>query len=190
MGRRPRIQAAGLYHVSTHAVADTWLFFDEDDYARRLAFFADAVTHHRLRCHAFCLLRNHDHFLLGVEHDCLANVMQRLNRGYAGSFNRRHGRRGHVFASPYFSVLVTSEAHMLEVVRYIALNPEFAGLGRAEDYRWSSYPSLVGFHEPVSFVDPTPLLAAVGGGRYAAREIANLVAAGRVLGKRRGSSGV
>src|SRR6266567_1264929 len=142
MGRRLRSQAAGMYHVTTHAVANSWMFLEESDYQARLSILIEAVEDGWMRWHAFCLMGNHEHLLISVEDDRLAKLMQRVNRSYAGTFNQLHRRRGRLYAAPYNAVPVISERHLLELIRYIALNPEVVGFGRAEGYRWSSYPAL------------------------------------------------
>lgn len=180
MARRPRLQDAGTYHITTHAVANSWLFFDDADYIARLSLLAHAVTDGWMRCHAFCLMGNHEHLLISVEENRLATLMQRVNRAYAGKFNIAHYRRGRVYREPYNAEPVVSERHLLELIRYLALNPELVNLGRAESYRWSSYPALVGVVQPLSFIDPTPLYDVVGGAANARRAIVNLVADGRL----------
>jgi len=169
-----------MHHVTTHAVANSWLFLDDADYLTRLSLVAQAVADGWMRCHAFCLMGNHEHLLISVDAGRLAKLMQRLNRSYAGKFNTAYHRRGRVYREPYNSKQVVSERHLLELIRYLALNPELVNLGRAESYRWSSYPALVGVVRPLSFVDPTPLYDVVGGGEHARRAIANLVADGRL----------
>jgi REP-associated tyrosine transposase len=124
---------------------------------------------------------NHEHYLITVQEGMLEHVMQRLNRSYAGLFNRRYDRRGRLYRAPYYSVQVEAEAHLIELCRYIALNPEVANRGSAESYTWSSYRGLVGSEQPFSFVDPRPLLDAVGGGARARTRLADLVADGRLI---------
>src|SRR5687767_15350805 len=99
----------------THAVANTALFVDERDYAARLTILEDAVRDGLMRCHAFCLMGNHEHLLVSVEENALARAMQRTNRFYAGTFNQRHRRVGRLYRAAYQSVLVESESHMLEL---------------------------------------------------------------------------
>jgi hypothetical protein len=110
-----------------------------------------------LRCHQFCLMPTHYHVLATFEEDALASCIQLLNRRYAGRFNRRRGRRGHVFDSPYAAVPVIENEHLFNVVPYIARNPA----DRAT-HPWSSYPGSIGLREPFSFVDDGFLVAAYG----------------------------
>jgi putative transposase len=128
---------------------------------------------------------NHEHLLITVEENKIATLMQRLNRAYAGKFNAAYSRRGRVYREPYNAEPVVTERHLLELIRYLALNPELVDLGRAEDYRWSSYPALVGAAQPLSFVDPTPLYEVVGGGKHARLAIIGLVDDGRLRKRRR-----
>jgi putative transposase len=181
MGRRPRIQAEGTYHVTTHAVANSWLFLEDADYVTRLSLLAQAVVDGWMRCHAFCLMGNHEHLLISVEENRIASLMQRLNRSYAGKFNTAHGRRGRGYREPYNAEPVVSERHLLELIRYLALNPELVDLAPAESYRWSSYPALIGAAQPLAFVDPQPLYDVVGGRKNARLTFIGLVTDGRLL---------
>jgi REP element-mobilizing transposase RayT len=98
------------------------------------------VVARRWACRAFCLMTTHYHLLLSTKDVDLGEGMQRLNGRYAQWFNARHARSGHLFEGRYRSVLVESQAHLLESYRYIALNPVSAGLCREpEDWLWSSY---------------------------------------------------
>jgi REP element-mobilizing transposase RayT len=181
------MQAAGMYHVTTHAVANSWLFLEDTDYQARLAMLADAVQRGLMRWHAFCLMGNHEHLLITVDDGCIARLMQRVNRAYAGLFNQFHGRRGRLYREPYGSVPVVTDRHLVELIRYLALNPEVVGFGKAESYRWSSYPALIGVVRQPSYIDPAPLLDAIGGGESARRRIADFVQDGRL--RRRGGQG-
>jgi putative transposase len=190
MGREPRVQVAGMYHVMTHAVANSWLFLNERDYQVRISILAEAVRKRRLRLHSFCLMGNHEHLLLSVRDRCLAAAMQRMNKQYASRFNRNHGRRGRVYWAPYTSVQILSARQLFAVARYIALNPELTdsaahGFGRAETYRYSSYPGLIGEGPAYPFVDPSPILDLFGGGDDAAARFRRFVDDGRILGRLR-----
>ncbi len=169
VGQSIRIQVAGMYHVGAHAIAGAPLFADEADFLFRIAQVSESVKKGETRCHAFCLMGTHEHFLLSFEEDRIADVMQQLNRTYAAAFNKRHGRKGHVYDRRYFSSLIRSDAQLLENFRYIALNPEHHRVQRAEDWPWSSYPGLIGLRPQFSFVDSAPITAAFGTGERAAQ---------------------
>jgi hypothetical protein len=181
MGQKHRDQAAGIYHVCNHAIEGAPLFADERDYLYRLGQLGDAVKDGDARCHAFCLIGTHEHLLLAFADDSIARVMQKLNRNYAVAFDGRHGRKGHVFGGRYFSKRMTSDAHLLQTFRYVALNPERHGAARAERWTWASYPGLVGEQPQFPFVDSAPILAALGPGRHAVERIRAFVDDGRLL---------
>lgn len=91
-------------------------------------------------CHAFCLMGNHYHLLLQAPEGDLSAGMRAIGLGYAKVFNHVYERVGHVFQSRFRAVAVERDEHVLELARYIALNPVRAGLvRRPEDWRWSSY---------------------------------------------------
>jgi len=94
-------------------------------------------------CHGFCLMPTHYHLLASFDEGRLEQGIHRLNRRYAGGFNRRHRRRGHVFDSPYASIHVEREAHADHLPEYIADNPPY------RPWPWSSYDSEFSFVEPL-----------------------------------------
>lgn len=154
MARGPRPQfPGGIYHLTSRRVVNPPLF--RDDSARD--YFLSLLEHVvRLRgwlCHAYVLMKTHYHLLLETPEADLGLGMQRLNGFYAAEYNRREGTTGHVFERRYKHVVVQSEAHFAIEVAYIAANPVRAGMReRPEDYRYSSYASIVGTAPPVSFL--------------------------------------
>jgi putative transposase len=124
MPRGPRLDAPGtLHHVMVRGIEGRRLFVDDadrDEFVRRLAV---VVTATGLRVYAWALLPNHAHLLVRTGPVPLARAMRSLLTGYAGAFNRRHRRRGHLFQNRYKSVVVEEEPYFLELVRYLHLNP-------------------------------------------------------------------
>jgi REP-associated tyrosine transposase len=107
-------------------------------------------------CHSFCLMPTHFHLLLQPAARPLAPMMQQLNSAYGQFFNRDTGLVGHVLQGRYKALLVDRDAYLLQVVRYIALNPVRAGLVQhPEDWDWSSYRALAGLAECAAVLDPT-----------------------------------
>jgi REP element-mobilizing transposase RayT len=99
----------------------------------------------RLICHSICLMGNHYHLLVETPEANISCAMQRLNGQYSQAFNRRHDRVGHLFQGRFKATLVQKESHLLEVSRYIVLNPVRAGIVRSPaDWRWSSYRATAG----------------------------------------------
>jgi REP element-mobilizing transposase RayT len=118
---------------------------DRADFVRRLAALAQAGA---VTVYAWALLPNHVHLLVRSGHRPLSRTMRSLLTGYAGAFNRRHHRKGHLFQNRYKSVVVEEEPYFLELVRYLHLNPLRTGIVqdlRALDrYPWSGHAALVG----------------------------------------------
>jgi putative transposase len=115
-------------------------------------------------------MSTHYHVLMRTPEPNLAAGMQLLNNRFARYFNRRHGGSGAVFRSRYHSGLVETDGHLLEVCRYIALNPVRAGLcDRPEEWNWSSYGACVGAARSFSFVTSCEILELFGQDRVSAR---------------------
>jgi len=116
---------AGTFHVTARSIAEEHIFRDERDYRAGVRIIAELVTEEFMVCHGFCLMPTHYHLVATFRDEMLKAAVRRLNRRYAGNFNWCHGRRGHVFDSPYVSVEVTSEAHAYRLPDYIAENPPY-----------------------------------------------------------------
>jgi putative transposase len=145
---RPNI-AGGIYHVISRGVRRLQLFEDAIDYDRFLFLLRMVAKDLRWTSHVRCQLPNHFHLVLETPEANLSAGMQRLNSRYAQWFNWRHGYVGHAVESRFYSGLIESNVHFLEVARYVLLNPVRAGLCRhPRDWPYSSY------HEPL-----TPRLA-------------------------------
>lgn len=129
MPRGPRLDAPGiLHHVVVRGIERRPIFRDDrdrDDFVRRLS---DSALAQAIRVYAWALLPNHAHLLVRTEGKPLARAMRSLLTGYAGAFNRRHHRAGHLFQNRYKSIVIEEEPYFLEVVRYLHLNPLRAGV--------------------------------------------------------------
>jgi REP-associated tyrosine transposase len=166
---------AGLYHVTRRSAGPVEMFhddFDRTDFCNRLAA---AIKKHEWTCHGFCLMTTHYHLLVEVEQDALQPGMHTLNAGYAVSFNRRWGRKGHLKGAPYGAVAVTTDEHLLTVVRYIARNPVEAGLcDHPAEWPWSSYRGCAGYDEGFPFVANDFVLSVFNEDRAKARRLLRL----------------
>jgi REP element-mobilizing transposase RayT len=149
MPRKARIDAPGaLHHVIGRGIERRKIFWsnsDRDDLIERLgAILRDTQT----ACYAWALLPNHFHLLLRTGNTPIAQVMRKLLSGYVGRFNRVHRRSGHLFQNRYKSILCQEEPYLLELVRYIHLNPlrakQVASLKRLDGYRYSGHGALMG----------------------------------------------
>jgi putative transposase len=141
MARPPRAQVpGGIFHITARGNRRQEIFFDDRDRRRFLELLGAAVSRHGWRCHAYCLMPNHFHLMVETPAADLSAGMHLLNGRYAQWFNRSHEFEGHLFQSRFHSVLVVSTWHLLELSRYIVLNPVRARLCRdPADWRWSSY---------------------------------------------------
>ena len=154
MSRPLRIQYPGaLYHVTSRGDGREAIYLDDRD---RTAFFgvmAHVCKRFNWVCHSYCLMTNHYHLLVETPDANLALGMRQLNGMYTQRFNRRHGRVGHVFQGRYHAVIVQKDSHLLEVARYIVLNPVRAGLAAsARGWRWSSYRATAGIADPPAWL--------------------------------------
>lgn len=141
MARPLRIEYPGaVYHVITRGNNRQAIFTDERDritYLQKLGAYCEGKEVHLL---CYCLLSNHVHLLLETPLGNLSKLMQPLQTSYTLYFNRRHRRMGHVFAQRYKALVVDRDNYLLQVSRYIHLNPVGAKLVQhPQDYRWSSY---------------------------------------------------
>jgi len=116
------------------------IFREDEDRERFLRTLAEVVKRFRWRVHAYVLMGNHYHLLLETPEPTLSRGMRHLNGIYTQSFNRRHGRVGHLLQGRFKAILVEKESHLLELSRYVVLNPVRAGMtGTAGQWKWSNY---------------------------------------------------
>jgi REP element-mobilizing transposase RayT len=146
MARPLRIQfPGGVYHVISRGNARQAIFDDDADRQRFLRALNLAASTLGWRLFAYCLMTNHYHLCVETPGPTLARGMRDVNGTYAQGFNRRHGRVGHLFQSRYAAIVVEKDSHLLELARYIVLNPVRAGLcASAGDWPWSSYRVTLG----------------------------------------------
>jgi len=129
--------------------------------------FLDVLGHVVVRlgwiCHAYCLMDNHYHLMIETPHANLSRGMGQLNGIYTQRFNRKHGRVGHVYQGRFKSILVDKDSYLLELSRYVVLNPVRAGMVESVgDWRWSSYLAMVGDVACPDFLDGDFLLSQFG----------------------------
>ncbi|MBI4537624.1 MAG: transposase [candidate division NC10 bacterium] len=124
MPRGRRLDAPGvLHHIMIRGIERRTIFRDDTDREDFLARLARHLVATQTACYAWALLPNHAHLLLRTGTRPLATLMRRVLTGYAVRFNRRHKRRGVLFQNRYKSVVCQEEPYLLELVRYIHLNP-------------------------------------------------------------------
>ena len=150
MARALRIQYPGaVYHITSRGNAREAIYYGEKDKIRFLQFLAKVVKQYGWFCHAYCLMTNHYHLLVETPQPNLSRGMKRLNSQYSLIFNKRHRRVGHVLQGRYRSIVVEKHSYLLELSRYIVLNPVKAHMVESpEEWIWSSYRGTAGIIEP------------------------------------------
>ena len=129
MPRKSRIDAPGaLHHIIARGIDREKIFENDGDRDHFLSRLGDILTETKTACYAWALIPNHFHLLLRTSNVSISTTMRRLLTGYALWYNRRHRRYGHVFQNRYKSILCQEDVYLLELVRYIHLNPLRAGL--------------------------------------------------------------
>ena len=161
MARQLRLEFEGaFYHVTARGNARQPIFQDDADRQQFLNLLGREILQQRWRCYAYCLMDNHYHLLLETPEANLSRGMRRLNASYTQRFNRRHGRVGHVLQGRFKSILVEKESYLLELCRYLVLNPVRAGVvDTAPDWRWSSYRATAGDEPAPTWLDVAGVLA-------------------------------
>lgn len=149
MPRLARIDISGLLqHVIVRGIERRNIFNDDHDRQLFIDRLFSLLSETGVRCYAWALLSNHAHLLLMPTATPLSYFMRRLLTGYAVSFNRRNKRSGHLFQNRYKSIVCEEEPYLLELVRYIHLNPLRAGmvasLEELDQHPWSGHSVLLG----------------------------------------------
>lgn len=152
MPRQPRLDAPGfLQHVMARGIERTKVFRDDKDRKDFLDRLGLILEESHTQCYAWALLPNHFHLLLQTDSIPLSKLMRRLMTGYAVTFNRRHKRKGHLFQNRYKSVVCEEDPYLLELIRYIHLNPFRVGLVKnmreLDKYRWCGHSTILGKRE-------------------------------------------
>jgi REP element-mobilizing transposase RayT len=146
MARPARLHVeGGVYHVILRGNGGQNIFFSIADRRFFYGLIEEGCRRFGYRVHGFCLMRNHVHLIVEVGTTPLSRPMQNLCFRYGRWINRREGRAGHVFQDRFRAVLVEADSYLLELVRYVHLNPVRAALvAAAEDYPWSGHRAYLG----------------------------------------------
>ena len=146
MARRARIHYPGaIYHPTMRGKGGQDIFFDKSDRIRFYELLGEGVQRFHVRIPAFCLMGNHVHLVVQVAQMLLSRLTQNVSFRYTRYRNAKEKRTGHLFQGRYKDIPVDAETYLLELVRYIHLNPVRAGLvGDPADYCWSSHRAYLG----------------------------------------------
>jgi putative transposase len=169
--------------VTARGNARQAIVLDDRDRALFLVCLGDVVLRFGWICHAYCLMDNHYHLLIETQEGNVSRGMRQLNGVFTQRMNRCHGRVGHLFQGRFKAIIVERESYLLELCRYIVLNPIRAGMvTQLERYPWSSYPATRGLVECLGWFNPDWVLTQFGGPRAKAqRRYAQFVTEGTSL---------
>jgi putative transposase len=169
MPRLARLDAPGvLHHLMIRGIERRNIFWNDEDREDFLNRLSKLLSETGTPCYAWALIPNHAHFLFRTGKVPLATLMRRLLTGYAVSFNRRHKRVGHLFQNRYKSIVCQEDAYLLELVRYIHLNPVRAGIVASlpdlNEYAYCGHSALMG-RKKREWQDVDYVLSYFGGSR-------------------------
>lgn len=175
MARPLRIElSGGLYHVTSRGDRREDIYFTEDDRWEWMRLLGQVCGRFNWVCHAWCQMTNHYHLVVETPEANLSQGMRQLNGVYTQWINRTYDRVGHVFQGRYKAILVEKDSYLLELARYVVLNPVRAGMVRdASRWAWSSYAEMVGVRSAPEWLETDWLLAQFGKQRQ--RAIANYI---------------
>ena len=172
MARPLRLEFPGaIYHITSRGNAHLPIFEDDHDRQRFFITLQEVVKRFNWLCHAYCLMENHYHLLVETIDGNLSQGMRHVNGVYTQDFNRRHNRVGHVFQGRYKSIVVDRDSYLLELCRYVVLNPVRTGLvSQPGTYPWSSYRATAGLGKGPSFLTIDWILGQFDGRRSEAQK--------------------
>ncbi|MBE0478126.1 transposase [Candidatus Aerophobetes bacterium] len=170
MTRPLRIEFPGaVYHITSRGNARESIFLDDNDRDAFLEVLCFVVRRCEWILHAYCLMGNHYHVLIETPQGNLSQGMRQLNGIYTQRFNRRHNRVGHVFQGRYKAILVDKENYLLELCRYVVLNPVRADIVKSpEHWQWSSYRGMAEYSKGISCLTTDWMLSQFGEERKSA----------------------
>ena len=188
MPRQPRLDAPGaLHHVMGRGIERTRIFRNDRDREDFLNRLADLCTAGDLIVYAWSLMPNHFHLLVRTGRQSISKSMRKLLTGYVVNFNLRHKRYGHLFQNRYKSIICEEDPYLLELTRYIHLNPLRAGivgdLRQLSTYRWAGHSAIMR-RVKRDWQEIDIVLAYFGKGHKAVEKYEQYVREGVSLGKR------
>ena len=164
MARPLRLEFAGaLYHVTSRGDRREAIYLNDEDRADWLEVLGCVCNRFNWVVHVYCQMTNHYHLLVETVDGNLSKGMRQLNGIYTQRFNRRHGMVGHLYQGRYKAILIQKENYLLELSRYVVLNPLRAGMVKNPgDWSWSSYLAMVGVVNAPQWLDVDWLLSQFG----------------------------
>jgi len=166
MARRPRLFAPGvLYHVIVRGNQRQKTFLNDGDYQAYLERLARYRRKYNYSVYAYCLMPNHVHLLVESSAHPLAKFMQGVQQSYTQYFNLKHHKTGHLFEGRYKAIICQKDEYLLELMRYIHLNPVRADMVKSPDQYPHSGHNAYLQSKNAEVIDPAPVLELLGGER-------------------------
>lgn len=164
MTRPLRIEIPGaLYHVTSRGDRQERIFADDMDRRIWLMILGETCLRYRFVVHAYCQMTNHYHLVVETPLANLSRGMRHLNGAYSQHFNRRHELVGHLFQGRYNAILCQRESYLMELARYVVLNPVRAGMVATPNaWPWSSHQALIGEAATPPWLDARLILSQFG----------------------------
>lgn len=161
MARPLRLEFPGaLYHLTARGNAQQPIFLDDTDRQQFLRLLGREIQQQHWRCYVYCVMGNHYHLVIETPEANLSRGLRRLHGTYTQWFNRRHRRIGHLLQGRFKSLLVEKESYLLELCRYVVLNPVRAGMvPDASAWGWSSYRATAGVQTAPDWLDVPAVLS-------------------------------
>ena len=173
MARPLRIEYPGaLYQITSRGNAGQKIFRSDKDRSVFLQLLGTVIERFHWLCHAWCFMDNHYHLVIETPEGNLSRGMRQLNGIYTQKYNGKYHKTGHIFQGRFKAILVDKDSYLLELCRYVALNPVRAHMiEKPEDFRWSSYRSTAGFDKAPPFLVVDWLLAQFSSNRKRAESL-------------------
>lgn len=140
MPRKPRIHYEGaLYHVIVRGNNRSSIFEKKENKAEYLNIIKRYKKKYNFKLYAYCIMDNHAHLLIEVDKVPLSKIMQGIQQVYTQNYNKDYERTGHVFEQRYKAIICDKDSYLLNLIRYIHMNPVQAGMAKGLKYKWSSH---------------------------------------------------
>ncbi len=163
MARPLRVEYPGaLYHITSRGNAGQNIFRYDRDRLYFLSLFGELIERFNWLCHGYCLMNNHYHLIIETPRGNLSRGMRQLNGIYTQKYNQRYKKTGHVFQGRYKAIIVNRDSYLLELSRYVVLNPVRAHIAeKPEEWKWSSYRATAGVDTSPQFLTTEWLLFSI-----------------------------
>ena len=134
-----KLSKTGVYHIIIRGVNKDIIFKDDEDRKKFLQLLKYYKTQLNCKIYAYCLMSNHVHLLIEDKNLKIGELMKNITCVYAGEYNKKYKRVGHLFQDRFKSQNVEDQDYLFRLIRYIHRNPEKAGICETKNYKWSSY---------------------------------------------------